>query len=73
LSKEEHCELKNIGTTLTQRRHFERKDIQSIIEIGSKTAGTNRLLKIPICSGDDPHVNTHRTVAADWLELLENT
>jgi hypothetical protein len=67
--KEEHCELRNIGTTLTQRGHFKREDVQSIVEIGPETPGTNRLLKISVCGGDDPDVNAHRTVAADWLKL----
>src|SRR6266496_183525 len=67
--KEKHSELRNIGTTLTQRGHFKRENVQSVIEIRAETAGANRLLKISICSGDDPHVNTHRTAATDRLEL----
>ena len=64
----------DVFQTFAQRRHYNRKDIEPVIEIRSERAILDGSFKVAISSGDHPDVYAYRAAATDALELtlLEN-
>src|SRR5439155_6459193 len=50
-------EHRNVFATLAQRRHINRKNIDSIIEIVTKTSITDHRAQIPVGGGDHTNIN----------------
>lgn len=49
---------------LTQRDHIERNDIQPVIEVQTKLAGTYIVLQLLVCRRNEPDVHRYRLAAA---------
>ena len=54
---------------LPQRRHAQRVDLESVVEIGAKAAFGHLLLQIPVGGGDEAHIHPQRPIGADTLDL----
>ena len=61
--------------TLAQRRHFDREDVQAIVEVLTEGPLFDHLFQILVGRGNDPNIGILRAVAADALEcaLLQYT
>src|SRR5699024_7450001 len=54
---------------LPQGRHLHPDDVESIIEILTKTARRDLLAQLPVGGGNHPHINDDRGIAAHALNL----
>src|SRR5207247_11433966 len=52
-----------------ERRHADREDAQSVIEVGAKSPALDGLFQIPVARGKHPDIDGDRLGAADPLEL----
>src|SRR3989449_2611890 len=68
--KEKHDQLRDVGTTLAQRRDRDRKHVQPVEEVGTEAPRPHRFLEIAIRRGDHPHVYPNRAARPHGLELL---
>src|ERR1700730_3250912 len=65
----------NVFPPLSQRRQYQRNDLQSVIEVATKNTLTHRLFQIDVCSCNDAHVcftNLGRTQGAVLLILQKS-
>src|SRR5262245_35933922 len=51
---------RNIFGAIGQREYGDREHIKSVIQIQPKFAFVDELIQPPICSSDDPHINSIR-------------
>src|SRR5207249_4982525 len=68
--KEKHDQLRDVGTTLAQRRDRDRKHVQPVEEVGTEAPRPHRFLEIAIRRGDHPHVYPKRPARPYRFELL---
>src|SRR5262249_56529182 len=66
---EQFYEHVQVSAALAQRRHVEREDRESIVEVAAVAALRDRESEIAIRSCDDAHVCRLRRRASDALEL----
>jgi hypothetical protein len=52
-----------------ERRHGDRHDVRSVVEVLAESLGRHRALEVGIGGGDDPHVQTDPPGAAHALDL----
>src|ERR1051326_5980000 len=69
LLQEEMREKRAVLEALAQRRHFDGKDVQAIVEVLAHLAVRDRLLRIAVGCCDDARVDVDLFVAADAAEL----
>src|SRR5262249_32454736 len=62
-------EQREVTASLSQWRHFDRKDVQPIEQIAAKSAGVHRRLQIAIRRRNHPNVDLDRAHASDALEF----
>ena len=62
-------ERHDVGRPLAERRQLHRHDVEAVQQIGAESTGIDLGPQVPIGRRDDPHVDVHRLVAADALEL----
>src|SRR6266481_3575690 len=64
-----------VGAAFTQRREFQRKNVQSIKEIFTKFSLVNRNSQISVGGRDHTDIDLHSTIATDGfkLALLKNS
>src|SRR2546426_8141067 len=68
--KEKHDQLRDVGTTLAQRRERDRKHVQRAEEVRTGAPRPHRFLEIAIRRGDHPHVYPKRPARPYRFELL---
>src|SRR3989449_7011984 len=64
--------LRDVGTTLAQRRDRDRKHVQPVEEVGTEAPRPHRFLEIAIRRGDHPHVYPKRPARPYRFELLRS-
>src|SRR5271168_2722507 len=67
--KEGHREDRNVGLALAQRRHFDGKYVEPVVEILAELPGANRPLEVTIAGRDDADADAVGGVVADRFEL----
>ena len=55
----------NIFLAITQRRHFNRHGIDSVIEVRTEFASLDRLFQIAVCRCNQSYIRTNRLVSAN--------
>ena len=63
-------ELRDVIASLAKRSHFQRKNVQSIVEILAKSSGSNFRLEAAIGGRNDAHIHAFGFVFADALVLF---
>src|SRR5262249_29224297 len=65
----------NVAAPFSQRRQFDRKNVQTIIKVLAKTLFLDHVHEIAICRSDDPHIDIDIANAsyASYLFLLQRT
>src|SRR5271157_939878 len=61
---------RNVLSSLPKRRDLNRKHVQSIKQVFAKLAFANHRGKIPMCGGDDSHIDMDRFGTPQTFELL---
>src|SRR6478609_2674421 len=58
-----------LRTPLSQRRHAQPNDIQSVVKVFAKCSLRDLFLEWHVRGGDDPYIDLHRTLLTDRLYL----
>jgi outer membrane PBP1 activator LpoA protein len=64
-----HEQLRNVFAPLTQRRHFDANHVEAMEQIFAEQALSHSLFEILMRRCDDAHVDAHRNLSADAIEL----
>ena len=60
----------DVFTPLPQRRQIDGDDLDPVVEILTHPAGRQKGFQIAVRGRDDPHINGHRPVVADFFDAL---
>jgi hypothetical protein len=60
---------RHVVQVLAQRRRADRDHVQAVVEVLAEAAGGDLLLEVAVGGGDHPHVDPHRALRADRLDL----
>src|SRR5262249_40149940 len=64
------AEVRDIGSPLSQGRHADWNDVQSVIKIRSEPALHHGFFQVPVRCGDDSYVNANGAITANRFTFL---
>src|SRR5215813_10679553 len=62
-------DCRNLRAALTQWRHTEPDNIQTIVKILAKLALSHQFFQIGVCCGNNPDINLNRFLFTQWLNF----